>query len=150
MYKKPNASVDLQAPVVILAERTGFAFAAQDNTFQDIFSTELLKHGVNVMDRTTVSGLVEKAGGSLSDIRSGIYNKIFEATPVRTVIVLNAEMVAQMVSHASCRVLGADGGVLLSMNISNPAPYQPIYIKNWSTERIAEEWAEAISGRKLE
>jgi hypothetical protein len=119
----------------------------QDMTFVDILSTQLLGKGVNLMDRSTLQGMLKEKGFNWNDIMTGQqYFQIGSASPVKTIIIVNAQMVGQMVARATCRVLDATSGtVLMSMNVTNPVPYQPIYIGNKSTSKIAQEWADEIT-----
>jgi hypothetical protein len=144
-FRKPGVVVDLSAPAVVLSDQMGMS---QDMPFLDILSTQLLGKGMNLMDRSTLRGILKEKGLNWNDIVSGQqYFQIGTASPVKTIIIVNAQMMGQMVAKATCRVLDATSGtMLMSMNVTNPAPYQPMYLGNKSTARIAEEWAEEITG----
>jgi hypothetical protein len=143
-YKKPNAKIDLTAPAVILSDKAGMF---QDMTFADIFSTELLKDGMNLMDRSTLQGLLKEKGFDWNNILSQQqYIKIGTSSPVRTILIVNAQMYGQTVYQASCRVIDAiTGELLMSMNITNPS-VNSLYIGNESTSSIAKNWADNITG----
>jgi hypothetical protein len=89
-----------------------------DPTFRDMLTTELLRHGLNVVDNRNEDC---------------------------TIVHVNAKMAGQMVSTATCRVLDSAGGIGLSMSVTNPQPYNTIYIGNKSTESIIRDWSESIS-----
>ncbi len=146
-YKKPDIRIDFSNPTVIISDKIGFN---QDMTFADILSTELLNKGVNLMDRSVLQGLLKDKGITWDQIISGQqYFNIGKSSPVKTIIVINADMIGQMLSKASCRVLDSNtGSVLMSMNITNPQPYNSIYLGNKSTSSIAKEWANYIVGQR--
>ena len=147
IFRKPRSNIDIASPAVVLSDKTGML---QDMTFADILSTELLGRGVNLMDRSTLQGMLNDKGYDWNQIISGQqYFKIGTASPVKTLIIVNAEMAGQIVSKATCRVLDATSGtMLLSMNITNPAPYNNMYLGNRSTSSIAKQWADEIAKQK--
>jgi len=65
---------------------------------------------------------------------------------VKTFIIVNAEMVNEMVAHATCRVLDENGILLLSLTVTNPAPHNSIYLGNRGTRDIITNWADEITG----
>lgn len=145
LYKKQGSHIDLTEPTVVISDQTGML---RDMTFPDILSTELLSRGVNLMDRSTLEGLLKEKGLSWDQVISGQqYLEIGASSPVKTIIIVNAQMVGKMVSTATCRVLDSQTGeLLMSMNVTNPQPYSVIYLGNKSTSKIAKEWANGITG----
>ena len=145
-YKKPNAKINLSEPAVVISDKAGFL---NDMTFADMLSVELLKDGLNLMDRSTVEGLVKEKGFDWDNLLSQQqFIKIGDSSPVKIVIIINAQMIGQMVSQATCRILNTKTGELLaSMSVTNPQPYNNIYLGNKSTSDIIKDWANQITAQ---
>jgi len=121
--RKPGAKIDITAPTFLISEDVGL-LQVQDNTFRDMLGTELLKNGVN---------LVDKAGPN-----------------VRNIITVNARMVGDLISRATCKVTDTAGSIIMSLDFTNPAAGNGMYIGNRGTSSVIREWAAAIAGKSQE
>ncbi len=96
-----------------------------DLVLPDAITTELLGMGLNVIERTTLSQMVEEKGLDLTEILNGEeYFKIGELTDVEKVVIVNSRIVFGDVRNATVRVVDVKtGSIILSTSYAQPSSY---------------------------
>ena len=118
-HQHPDICIDPASPIAVVPPTGRDA----DRLFlPDAIVTELLGHGVNVVDRSYLTQRVQDGGEDLESIlESEQYFRLGKVTELKALIVVNSVRRGSGVGSATCRVVGLPGGeILLSSSYDQP------------------------------
>jgi len=142
-YHRPNAFINSSSPIAIVPAKMG---KPDDLVLPDAIATELLGMGLNVVERTTLSQMINERGLDLTEILNGEeYFKLGEVANIQIIVIVSSTMRGGGVANATCKVVDIrTGAIIISTTYDQPRPDQPIYILHQSLTKTAHVIAETI------
>ena len=142
-YYRQHHVIDASIPIAVVPAKIG---GTNNLMLPDAIATELLGMGYNVVERTTVSQMVDKRGLDFSTILNNEeYMRLGQITKTRTIVIVNSTMKGQAVANATARVIDTTTGkILWSGTYTQPQPHNPMYVADDTLIDTARKIADSI------